>query len=201
MKKTDSNFYEKMLRLDIAGSVFIILFSVFLQNLRKICSGALIGIMFGSANTSIWEIAKTVFISYIIWSIIEAMCLGGRFHRYVAARVCSLYFLGVFYILLCLFFSLFDGESYSMPEFTAAIASVISSLFLSRRLMLSDLKLDMLFAPALFLMLLFLALYCSFTPFPPHIFIFEDRVTGLYGIIPEYIDRGAIVLDTIYGVV
>lgn len=201
MKKTDGKFYEKMLRLDIAGAFFIIIFSVLLQNLRVICPGALIGIMLGSANTSIWEIAKTVFISYIIWSIIEAMCLAGRFHRYVVARVCSLYFLGGLYILLCLLFSLFDGESYSMPELTAAIASVVLSLFLSRRLMLSGLKLEGLFAPAIFMTLLFLALYCSLTPFPPHIFIFEDRVTGLYGIIPEYIDRGAIVLDTIYGVV
>ncbi len=191
---------KRILRLEIAGSVFVIIMSVLLQNLYTISGGALIGIMFGSANSSIWEIAKTILISYIIWSIIEIMCAGVQFHRFVVARVISLYFLGVFYIILCLIFSAFDSGSYSMPEFAAAIASVIFASFLCCRLMSSQLRLEKLFAPAVFMMLLFIALYCSFTPFPPHNFIFMDRVTGLYGIIPDYIDEGAIVLDTLYNI-
>lgn len=191
---------KRILRLEIAGSVFVIIMSVLLQNLYTISGGALIGIMFGSANSSIWEITKTILISYIIWSIIEIMCAGVQFHRFVVARVISLYFLGAFYIILCLIFFAFDSGSYSMPEFVAAIASVISASFLCCRLMRSRFRLEKLFAPAVFMMLLFIALYCSFTPFPPHNLIFMDRVTGLYGIIPDYIDEGAIVLDTLYNI-
>lgn len=50
------------------------------------------------------------------------------------------------------------------------------------------------------MMLLLIAVYCSFTVFPPHMVIFEDTAMGMYGIIPEYIDSGAIALDTLYRV-
>lgn len=54
--------------------------------------------------------------------------------------------------------------------------------------------------PCIFLTLLLIAVYCSFTVFPPHMVIFEDTAMGMYGIIPEYIDSGAIALDTLYRV-
>lgn len=50
------------------------------------------------------------------------------------------------------------------------------------------------------MMLLLIAVYCSFAVFPPHMILFEDIQTGMYGIIPEYIDSGAIALDTLYRV-
>ncbi len=187
-----------MLKLELCGLFFVIIMSIFLQNLYNLSNGAIIGIMFGSVNDSIWEIAKTILISYIIWSIIEIMCLKVHFHKFVVIRVISLYFLGGFYILACLVFSTVDRESYSMPEFTAAIISVIAASFLSYRLMTSEFKAEKLFMPAVFTLLLFIALYCSFTPFPPHNYIFMCRSTGLYGIIPDNIDAGAIVLDTLY---
>lgn len=189
---------KNLVRLEVFGLILVISFSVFLQNLYTLCSGTLVGIMFGSVNDSIWETTKTILISYIIWSIIEAMCVRLPFHRFAVAKVISLYFLGVFYILACLVFRTFDSESYTMPEFTAAIIAVIAASFLSCRLMQSTLKLETLFMPAVFMLLLFLALYCSFTPFPPQNVIFLDRTTGLYGIIPDYIDSGASVLDTLF---
>ncbi len=191
---------KRLLKFEVAGAIFVLVMSVFLQNLYDLCGGALPGIMFGAANESIWEITKTILISYIFWSIIEVMCAGVRFHKFVVARVISLYFLGFFYILLCLVFSALGGENYSMPEFAAAVAAVLSASFLCFKLMNSEIKLEKLFVPALFMMLLFLAIYCSFTPFPPHCFIFMDRATGLYGIIPEYIDHGAIALDAVYNI-
>ena len=59
---------------------------------------------------------------------------------------------------------------------------------------------EQLFLPCVFMMLLLIAVYCSFTVFPPHMILFEDIQTGMYGIIPEYIDSGAIALDTLYRV-
>ena len=61
-------------------------------------------------------------------------------------------------------------------------------------------EIEQLFLPCVFMMLLLIAVYCSFTVFPPHMILFEDIQTGMYGIIPEYIDSGAIALDTLYRV-
>ena len=48
-----------------------------------------------------------------------------------------------------------------------------------------------LFPFALGLLFLFGAMYFCFTAVPPHIDLFKDPVTGMYGIIPKNIDVGA----------
>ena len=48
------------------------------------------------------------------------------------------------------------------------------------------------------MLLLFVVLYCSLTPFPMHNYLFMDRTTGLYGIIPENFDKGAVYLDSFF---
>ena len=47
---------KKLLRLELAGMLFVVVSSVFLQNLYEISDRMVIGIMFGSGNDSIWEI-------------------------------------------------------------------------------------------------------------------------------------------------
>ena len=185
---------NKLLKTEIAGILFIIALSVFLQNLHSLCGRELIGVLFGSVNDSIWEICKTLLLPYLAWAMIELLTYRVHFRKFVVSKIISLYFLGISYIALCVIFS---GSNY-MLEFTFAIVCVCFAFFLSYKLLYSHLKLDALFFPAFFMLLLFIAFYCSFTPFPPKNYIFMDRATSLYGIIPEYIDKGAIVLDTIY---
>lgn len=189
---------KKLMRLEIAGIFFILVLSVFMQNLHTLCGRELIGVMFGSVNDSIWEISKTMLFPYVLWGMIELLCIKPPFRRFVTAKVISLYYLGVSFILLCLISALFGFEDEFLFEFTSAIFCICTALFLSYKLLFSNLKLESLFLPSFFMFLLFAAFYSSFTPFPPRLYIFEDRVTGLYGIIPEHIDAGAIALDTLY---
>lgn len=189
---------NKLMKLEIAGIFFTILMSVFLQNLYALCHREIIGVIFGSVNDSIWEIAKTVLFSYLLWGVIEMLAIRMPFKRFVASKVLSLYFLGISYILTCLVFSGFDSTAHSLSDFTSVIICTGLASFLTFRLMFSRFEIQNLFAISFFLLLLFGAMYCSFTPFPPHCFIFMDRTNGLYGIIPEYLDSGAIALDTLY---
>ncbi len=185
---------KKIMKAEIVGILFIIAFSVFLQNLHSLCNRELIGIIFGSVNNSIWEICKTLLMPYLVWSMIELLTFRPPFRKFVVSKIISLYFLAISYIVLCLIFSNADY----MLKFTFSITCVSTASFMSFRLLFSDLKTEALFYPAFFLFLLFTALYCSFTPFPPKCRIFLDEATSLYGIIPEHIDKGAIILDTIY---
>ncbi len=191
---------NKLMKFEIGGIFFVIIMSVFLQNLHSLCGRELIGVMFGAVNDSIWETAKTMLLPYLLWGIIEIMCIHPPFKKFVASKVISLYYLGVAYILLCLVFSLLNASSSYLFEFTSAIIAVSTASFLSYHLVQSHFELEKLFTPSFFMFLLFTALYCSFTPFPPNLYIFMDRATGLYGIIPEHIDTGAIVLDTLHSV-
>ena len=179
-----------LMQLEIAGLFFTIVMSVFLQNLYALCNREVIGVIFGSVNDSIWEITKTVLFSYLIWSVFEILSIRMPFKRFVTVKVITLYILGISYILVSLVLS---GS-----DFASAIVCTGFAGFLTLRLMFSRFEIQNHFAIAFFLLLLFGAVYCSFTPFPPHTFIFMDRTNGLYGIIPKYLDSGAIALDTLY---
>lgn len=189
---------KKLMKTEIGGIFFVILLSLFLQNLHSLCEREIIGVMFGSVNDSIWETAKTILLSYFLWSMIELLGLQPPFRKFVIIKTLTLYYLGLSYIVLCLIFSLFGSDTHYIAEFTFSLISIISTFFLSYRLNLSEISFNHLFAPSIFLLFLFGAFYFSFTPFPPQNYVFMDRATCLYGIIPENIDEGAIVLDTLY---
>lgn len=189
---------KKLLKAELIGIFFVIIFSVFLQNLYDLSDHTLIGVLAGSVNDSIWEIEKTLLLPYIIWGGIEILSLKMSFRKFVVAKVISLWFLAVTFSLFCLIFSLSGSQNHTLPEFTIAIICVIFSSFLSYKIMLCDYKVENLFYPAFFMLLLFIAIFCSFTPFPPHLYLFMDRQNGLYGLIPENFDIGAVYLDNIF---
>ncbi len=190
---------SKIVRLEFFGVVFIVCMSVFLQNLYALTNRSLLGIMFGAVNGSIWEIAKTVFLPYVIWSILELLSIKCNFRRFVAARTVSLCVLAVSFILICLVSSISHFDNSPVTSYAAAVICSAFSLYLSHRLVNGKHKVETLFYPAIFVLLLLLAVFFSFTPFPPELYIFRDKATGLYGIIPQNIDYGAIALDAFYG--
>lgn len=180
-----------LLIAEACGVLFVILSSFFMSKLYELCSGELLGVMFGSVNQSIWETCKTLLLPYLFWGLIELLSLSPHMRRFTSAKTISLYFLGFIYIGL----NLIPGiEHYKA---VTAIISVCASFILSYVLYYSKLNLNAFFPPSVFLLFLFWAVYFSFTPFPPENRIFLDAQTGLYGIIPPGFDRGAAVLDAV----
>lgn len=190
---------KKLFKCELGGIFFVLTLSVIMQNLYQLTNHNLLGVMFGAVNGSIWELTKTLIFPFLLWSILELLSIRPPFYQFVVSKTISLYVLGVIYILYNLFCQVFLQSSDYLPAFIGAVVCVSACEYLSYRLVLSDYNLSGFFAPALFLLLLFISFYISFTPFPPHIFIFADKTTGLYGIIPDNIDIGAIILDTFYG--
>ncbi len=189
---------KKLKNLEIIGIFFVLAMSVFLQNLYNLSNHNLIGILFGSANRSIWESLKAIILPYIIWAILELGCLHPHMHKFAVSKIITIYFISAVYLGLCFLFSLFSNGEQPVAQLTITIVCVSLGAFLSQKLYFSVFELEKLFVPFMFLLLLFCAFYFSFTPFPPHNALFLDPETGLYGIIPQYIDRGATALDAIY---
>lgn len=180
---------KALLFAECGGFLFVIISSVFMSNLNELCGGNLVGVMFGSVNGSIWESCKILLLSYLVWGLIELLCLSPKMRRFTAAKTLSLYFLGLSYTGFRLIIN--NG-------ILAEIICVAVSFALSFILYFSEFDLENFFPPSVFLLFLFWAVYFSFTPFPPENAVFIDPQTGLYGIIPGYIDEGAAVLDSIY---
>lgn len=191
---------KETVKMQFWGIVVVPLMIIVFKNLYSLTNGALLGIFFGAVNDSMWEQTKIVMLSYLVWSLVEAVGKRTGFHRYAPSRIISLWFVGAACLLSYLIIYALGVENANLPRFICAVAVCLCAFVLSTKLEYSDKKIEQLFLPCVFLMLLLIALYCSFTVFPPHMIFFKDIQTGMYGIIPEYIDSGAIALDTLYRV-
>lgn len=177
---------RKLLFLEIAGGAFVACGSLFMRRLYSLCGGELPGILFGAVNGSIWEACKTLLLPYLLWAVLETLSLRLRVHRFTVVKALTLYLLGFVYLSL---------RSTGSADLFASVIAVAAATLCSLFLYYAGIPLRWLFAPALVLLFLFAALYCSLTPFPPHTALFFDSESGLYGIIPRSYDYGAVALD------
>ena len=177
--------------LEMGGILFCFLVSVLMKQLYALTDGHLIGVLFGAVNNSVWEQTKTLLLPYLLWGLLELLSVQPSMKRLTAAKTLSLYLLGG---LLC------GGGLLLRPCGAAAntafsLAAVTFCSLFSLWLYRSPLYLKNLFAPCVLLLFLFVSAYFSFTPFPPQLGLFEDPETGMFGIIPIYLDKGAVFLD------
>ena len=179
--------------LEMGGILFCFLVSVLMKQLYALTDGHLIGVLFGAVNNSVWEQTKTLLLPYLLWGLLELLSVQPSMKRLTAAKTLSLYLLGG---LLC------GGGLLLRPCGAAAntafsLAAVTFCSLFSLWLYRSPLYLKNLFAPCVLLLFLFVSLYFSFTPFPPQLALFRDDETGMFGIIPIYMDKGAAILDAL----
>lgn len=179
--------------LEMGGILFCFLVSVLMKQLYALTDGHLIGVLFGAVNNSVWEQTKTLLLPYLLWALLELLSVQPSMKRLTAAKTLSLYLLGG---LLC------GGGLLLRPCGAAAntafsLAAVTFCSLFSLWLYRSPLYLKNLFAPCVLLLFLFVSLYFSFTPFPPQLALFRDDETGMFGIIPIYMDKGAVILDAL----
>ncbi len=176
---------KKLVLAEILGVFIVIAGALFLQNLYELTGKSTLGVVFGSVNQSVWEKAKCASIAYFLYGLIELMCVKPWFRRFVVSKAFGLSVtLGAFLIA---------GAIWG-TGLVVLLGSVGCGLFSSYLLYVSGLSIGSLFAPACFLLMLIFMMTFSFTAFPPRIFIFEDPMTGYYGVLPQSFDMGAVLL-------
>lgn len=183
--------------LEITGSVFIFVLACILHYIYDFTDGSVFSILFGAVNESVWENTKIFLIAYAIWALVELLVSNVYFKLFVVGKVFSIYFMGVFIVVLHYLLSLFVGDKMVGVDIGIGIFSIVFSQLISYKIVMSSKNYGNYFVPALFLLGLFLVAYFSFTIFPPHMEIFRDELSGFYGIVPNYVDKGVAVLNNI----
>lgn len=128
---------------------------------------------------------------YIVWGIIELAFSIPYFRQFVVAKVMGLYLLGVLIVSFFYLYTAITGTSILVIDIISVFVWIALSHFFSYKVTTSGKDLHNLFPLCLGLLFLFIVMYFCFTAVPPHLDIFKDPVTGMYGIIPENIDVGA----------
>lgn len=187
----DKRLFKSQELIGILGSLVI---TLLLWQLYTITNGNPIGIIFGCVNQSIWEQLKALILSYVLLGTFELFTSKPYFRQFVVAKSTGLYCVIAVYIIIR-YLSLGAFSIYT--NIGAAIVSLALGYTLSYFLTNLHTTLRDLFIPCCFMLLLIFVMFFSFTVFTPQLSIFVDPDTGMYGIIPQYIDTGAMVLDAL----
>jgi hypothetical protein len=182
--------------LELVGVFFIFGLATLFHYIYELTNGSVFSILFGAVNESVWENTKIFLIAYLIWALIEVLTSNVHFKQFVVSKVIGLYFMGAFIIILFYIYTFFTGKIITAVDITIGALAVIFAQLISYKLTTGDKDLKQYFIPSLFLLGLFLIGYFSFSVFPPHLELFRDSQTGFYGIVPDYIDKGAAVLNS-----
>lgn len=181
--------------LSIIGVPVIYLIASALHFFYDLSNGSVLSILFSSVNESVWEHVKIFAVGFVIWSFIELFWAKPPFKKFITAKTLSLYFLSLSIIVFFYSYTTVVKEPILVVDLISSFIFVALAQYISFRLVTSDNSLGDYFAVALMLIMLYFVMFFSFTLFPPKIDLFKDPVTGMYGIINENVDLGAVFLD------
>lgn len=182
---------NRLKKLEIAGVFFVFICGALLHFLYDWTNSGALGVLFGAVNESVWEHIKIFAMPYVVWSIIELAFSIPYFRQFVVAKVMGLYLLSGLIINFFYLYTTILGRSVLVIDILSVFVWIAIAHFFSYKVTTSGKDLRHLFPLCLGLLFLFAVMYFSFTAAPPHIDLFKDPVTGMYGIIPENIDVGA----------
>lgn len=183
---------RRLFRLQETVGIFAVAVMVFcMWGLYTLTDGLLITVLFCSVNLSIWEQLKPILLCYFLYGGYELFSSKPYFRRFVVAKAFGLYIVLAVFIVLCLILP------YSQNIFikcTISVVSLFAGFIVSRCVTLMERDMSDMFAVACFMLLLVFIMFVSFTAYPPCAGLFCDPETFMFGIIPDYVDVGAIML-------
>ena len=187
---------KKLKGLEFAGAVFVFVCGTLLHFLYEWSNKNVVGILFGAVNESVWEHIKIFALPYLVWGVIELAFSIGYFRQFVVAKVFGLYLQCILIISFYYLYSSIIGCSILWLDILSVLVWICLAQLFSFKLTTGQRDVRVLFPFVLGLLFLFGAMYFCFTAVPPHIDLFKDPVTGMYGIIPKNIDVGAFFMGT-----
>ena len=169
--------------------------TILLWNIYKLSGNNLLWALFGSVNFSVWEQLKPIIFTYLFLGLVELISSRPDLRQFTVAKFVGVYSLILSYISIKF---LFYTEYNNFYNIFLALPPIFISFFISYKMTKSDYPFHNLFPTACFMLLILFILSLSLTAFPPKTILFMDPATTLYGIIPDYIDVGAILLNDVF---
>ena len=139
---------KETVKMRFWGLVIVPLMIIVFKNLYSLTNGALLGIFFGAVNGSMWEQTKVVMLSYLVWSLVEAIGKRSGFHRFAVSRIISLWFVGIFCLASYLLIYALGVESAGLPSSFVQLPCVFLRLHSAQGLNTVKEKLNSFFCPA-----------------------------------------------------
>jgi len=174
---------RRILFYELAGIVFIIVLGSILHFTFE-WSGhqAIVGV-FSAVNESVWEHLKIGFWPAIVFALIEFKYLKKATNNFLFGKTVGIYIIPVMITVLFYSYTAILGESLLVIDILTFIIAVIVGQLVSYRLLTGKTLQYNLDRVSLIALLLLGIAFVLFTFYTPQLAMFQDPITGEYGIV------------------
>lgn len=170
----------------VAATIFVLITGTLLHFVYEWSGGNPLAGIFGTVNESTWEHLKLVFWPSLIFAIIEYPYIGKDYENYAVAKAITFYTGIILIIVLFYTYMGITGKHSLVIDLLIFFISVVVSQWIGYQILGSDKSFgkECNLIAVLAILMLILA-FTVFTFRPPHLPLFQDPITGTYGISAE----------------
>jgi hypothetical protein len=180
----NSNLLEKrsIFWYELVGMVVIIILGTLLHFTFEWSGFQEIVGVFSAVNESVWEHLKIAFMPSILFMIIEYHYLYKKTNNFFFAKALGIYTIIVIIPVIFYTYTIFIEHNLTIDVISFMFAIIVGQFVSYKMLTFKQLSKNFRMISIVSLIILGLA-FVVFTFYPPHIPLFQDPVTGEYGII------------------
>lgn len=169
-----------ILRFEIISTIFIMILGVLLHFTYEWFSKNILVGTFSAINESTWEHLKLIFFPMLITLLIGYIYIGNNIPNYLCAKVLGIISAIFFTIIFFYTYTGIIGTNFAIADISSFFIAVALGQYVAYQKMQSKSSCNNLIA-IIILLVLYLC-FLIFTFFPPHIALFRDPITGVFGI-------------------
>ena len=169
-----------ILIFEIISTIFIMILGILLHFLFEWSNNNVLVGTFSPINESIWEHLKLIFFPMLITLVIGYIYIGKNIPNYLCAKVLGIIVAILFTIIFFYTYTGIIGTNFAIIDISSFFIAVVLGQYVAYQKIQSKTSCNNLIA-IIILLVLFLC-FLIFTFFPPHIALFRDPITGIFGI-------------------
>lgn len=169
-----------ILRFEIISSIFIMIVGTLLHFTFGWFNNNLLVGTFSPINESIWEHLKLLFFPMLISTIIGYFYKGRFIPNYLCSKLLGIILSMSFILVFFYTYTGIIGTNFAIVDIASFFIAVLLGQYVAYLKMESTFSCNKL-VPSIIVLVLYLC-FLIFTFFPPHIALFKDPITGMFGI-------------------
>lgn len=169
-----------ILIFEIASTIFIMILGTLLHFTYEWSNNNVLVGTFSAINESTWEHLKLIFFPMLITLVIGYIYKGKNIPNYFCAKVLGIIVAILFTIIFFYTYTGIIGTNFAIIDISIFFIAVVLGQYVAYQKMQSKSYCNNLIAIIIWLVLYLC--FLIFTFFPPHIALFRDPITGMFGI-------------------
>ena len=169
-----------ILKFEIISGILIMIFGTLLHFTFELSNPKAIVGAFSAINESTWEHLKLLFFPMLITTIIGYFIKGKEIPNYLCSKVLGIIFSMCFIVIFFYTYTGIIGTNFAIIDISSFFIAVILGQYISYKKMKSMNSCNIII-PIITLLILYFC-FLIFTFAPPHIALFKDPLTGMFGI-------------------